>query len=118
MNYETLDTLIYVGGDTKNNYLIRLKKIKNPYSFDSDLKNQKLKLYILVNGPTVLNDTEVADKFKSKFDVSIISSYSSCFIDNTDYDLKYSRKVISYLDKEFGGRWRKSLKKYDLKLYE
>lgn len=118
LNYESLDTLIHVSEYSENNHLIHLNKITNPYSFDSDLESHRLKLFISVNGPTVFKDTEITEKFESKFGVSIASSYSSCFKDNTDYELQYSRKVISYLDQEFGGRWRKLLKTYDLKPYE
>ncbi|NMM50821.1 FEKKY domain-containing protein [Marinigracilibium pacificum] len=118
INYEILVTNIKVGKHTDNNHTIKLNRISNPYSFESDLEKGNLMLFLEVRGPTTFYGTEVSKKFKSKFDVAIVSSFTSCLKENTNYDLQYSREVASYLDEKYGNKWRKFLMKYDLKPFE
>ena len=117
INYHRIDTPIVVGKGVSNKHLIELIKIPNEYSFSNDLHNEKLRLYVKTSGPTVFEGSQASKKMKSLFNVSIVSSYSG-FNDNTDYDLRYSKQVIAYLDDKFGSKWRKELLKYELTPWE
>ena len=111
LNHRKLDTTITFNPDQQT-IEMTLKLVENHLSFEDDLENGQLKLFLNTGTTPIIFDDKTLRKVKKKLGVTIFGGGGCIVMSRTNYEGIYNQEVVTFLDKKYGEKWRGFLKKY------